>query len=295
MVKIVKFKGGLGNQLFQYSFLRTLQVNHNCGEVKADLSYYTDLKNDKVRVPRIKQLNIKFEEADEKDRKSVCFLKHIGNPQSLLYKASLYFEKTINGRYYFESNRSYRDPNRLLKYDYYDGYWQSWRYLEGIEDILREEITPSRGLSKRTEETISKLKNENAVFLGIRRGDYLESAYNRKHYGSFNIEYYTKAIEHIKSKIENPIFYIFSNDINWVKDNMEFNANVVYRDDEEQISDVEELFIMASCKHAIIVNSTFYWWGAWLINNQDKIIIAPSKWFADDKPIDIIPDTWIKF
>jgi hypothetical protein len=293
-VKIVKFKGGLGNQLFQYSFLKALEIKYKCNDVKADLSFFTDVKNDNVRVPRIEKLNIKINKAVSSDLKNVCLLKQSGNPMSLAYKGRVFAEKTFNSKYYFESDRSYRDPKNLLEYEYFDGYWQSWKYLKGIEEIVRREITLKNDLSEKTEETIKKIKSQNAVFLGIRRGDYLASAKNRKHYGSFGIEYYLQAIDYIKKKVDNPVFYIFSNDIQWVKENMDLNCDVIYRDDEEQTSDVEELFIMAACKHAIIVNSTFYWWGAWLIDNPDKIVIAPNKWFADDKPIDIVPDSWVK-
>lgn len=293
-MKIVKFKGGLGNQLFQYSLIRALQLQYNCADVKGDFSYYMDIKNDTVRVPRIEKLNVTLDKANGNEISKVCFFRLPGNPMSLFYKGHIFFEKILNNKYYFESDRRHRDINNLLKYEYLDGYWQSWRNLSGIEDILRGEIRPKNNLSKNTEEVIEKIKTENAVFLGIRRGDYLAKAKSRNHFGSFGIEYYSRAIEYIKERVENPIFYIFSNDIDWVKQNMEFDCDVIYRDDDVQTSDVEELFIMAACKHAIIVNSTFYWWGAWLIEKTDKIVIAPKKWFADDKPIDIVPDSWVK-
>ncbi len=293
-VKIVKFKGGLGNQLFQYSFLKALQIKYQCTDVKADLSYYNDVKNDNIRVPRIEKLNVKIDKAEKNELRNICYFEHSGNPMSLVYKGSIFVEKTFNKNYFYESDRGYRNPENLLKYHYFDGYWQSWRYLEGIEEIIKEEIKLKSGISQKTEETIKKIRTQNAVFLGIRRGDYLASEKSRKHYGSFGPEYYLRAVDYIKKRVDNPVFYIFSNDIKWVKDNMEFNCDVIYRDEEEQTSDVEELFIMSACQHAIIVNSTFYWWGAWLIDNNEKIVIAPKKWFADDKPIDIVPDSWVK-
>ncbi|BEP30361.1 alpha-1,2-fucosyltransferase [Helicovermis profundi] len=293
-MKIVKFKGGLGNQLFQYSFLRALQLKYKCDNVKADFSYYTNVKNDSVRIPRILKLNVKFNLVTEHELSNFFFIKHTGNPMSLVYKSRIIFEKMLNRKYYFEMNREYRNVKKMFKYDYLDGYWQSWRYMNGIEHIIRKELTLKKDFSERTEVIIDGIKNQNAVFIGIRRGDYLSTSRNRKHFGNLNIDYYYKSIEFMKKHVENPIFYIFSNDIDWVKQNMKFDCNVIFRDDEYQTSDVEELFIMQACKHAIIVNSTFYWWGAWLINNVDKIVIAPKKWFADEKPIDIIPDSWIK-
>lgn len=293
-MKIVKFKGGLGNQLFQYAYIKALELKYNCKNVKGDFSFFNDIKNDNIRVPRIEKLNVKIEKAVDSDLKQVCLFDHYGNPMELKYKGFIFIENILNRKYFFEKDRGYRDINGLLSYEYFDGYWQSWRYLEGIESELRTEITPKFELSKKTEEKIKQVKKENAVFLGVRRGDYVEIPKNLKHYGTFGEEYYTNAIKYIKERVENPVFYIFSNDINWVKSNMNFDCDVIYRDDEEQTSDIEELFIMAACKHAIIVNSTFYWWGAWLMSNADKIVIAPKNWFFDNKPIDIVPDVWVK-
>jgi len=290
-MKIVKFKGGLGNQLFQYAFMRALEIKYGATDVKGDFSCYVGLGNDTIRVPRIEKLNVKIDKANIKDLAQICALRHQRNPLSLLYKGFILIESLINSKYYFEKDRSYRNLSKLLKYNYFDGYWQSWMYLEGIEDLLKEEIVLKENYSKKTEYAIKKIQGENAVFLGIRRGDYFTRP---KHWGSFDMDYYESAIEYIKEFVDNPIFYIFSNDIGWVRENMVFDCNVVFRDEEDQTSDIEELFIMASCKHAIIANSTFNWWGAWLMDNVNKIVVAPKNWFADNKPIDIVPDTWVK-
>lgn len=293
-MKVVKFKGGLGNQLFQYAFLRNLEIKYNCDNVKGDFFYYTNIKNDLVRLPRIEKLNVRINKVNNGELSKVCFFRHNGDPMSLMYKGAVYLEKILNKQYYFESDRRYREIETILNYKYFDGYWQSWRYVFEIENKLRREITPKYKLSQNTEKIMNKISKENAVFIGIRRGDYLTTSKAMKHFGNIEMEYYLKAIDYIKVRVENPVFYIFSNDIKWVKQNMKFDCNAIYRDDEEQTSDVEELFIMAACKHAIIVNSTYYWWGAWLINNTNKIVIAPNKWFADNKPINIVPELWVK-
>ena len=100
---------------------------------------------------------------------------------------------------------------------------------------------------------------------------------------------------YIKERIENPVFYVFSNDIEWCKNNIDWlDYNVKFRNKEDQVDDFEELIIMSSCKHAIVVNSTYNWWGAYLIENPNKIVCCPDRWFFDDKPIDIIPDNWVR-
>jgi hypothetical protein len=293
-MKIVKFKGGLGNQLFQYALLRNLQIVHSCKNVKADFSYFDLLTKDEIRKPRILFLNILAEKATKSDIKKTLLFKRIGNPLSIIYKSILYAEKKLNKKYYFEESRKHTNLDFIINYSYFDGYWQSWKYVEQIEETLRKEITPNIKHSANTIKIINKISSENSIFIGIRRGDYLASRKSINHYGSFELDYFKKAIKFVQQKVKDPVFYIFSNDIEWVKRNLNLGINIVYRENEKQTSDFEELFIMGACKHAIIVNSTFYWWGAWLISNKSKIVIAPKNWFADKSPIDIVPNSWIK-
>jgi len=294
-MKIVKFKAGLGNQLFQYVFLRRLELVYK-EKAKADFSYYQNIENDNVKIPRILRLNTSINIANEEDLRNMLIFKLKDNPKKLKYKIKVFIEKSFNRKYYFEKNRNYININEILKYEYLDGYWQSWRYLIGIEDKLKQEIQ-LKNISDSLQSLINDLSSQNSVFIGIRRGDYLSKS-NVKKFGVLDLNYYLKAIEIIKRMIKNPTFYVFSNEIEWVKDNMSFHERlddkVIYNDSFQNLSDEEEMFLMAACKHAIIPNSTYYWWAAWLINNKDKIIIAPKKWFADGTPIDIVPESWIK-
>lgn len=293
-MKFVKFKGGLGNQLFQYAFLRALQLEYDHNEVYADFSFYRNITNDSVRMPRIEQLQVVLNHAGAEILKNACIFNHDANPNLLKSRIKVFLERKLNRQYYYEPDRSVQDVGNLLDYTYFDGYWQSWRYLVGIEQQLKSEIVPRKAFSEKTIKTIDRAKDSESVFVGIRRGDYLATSWAKKHYGNFGQEYFDKAIQIIKETVSNPVLYVFSNDIPWVKDNIKFDGEVRYREDDDQTSDIEELFIMSSCKHAIIVNSTFYWWGAWLIDNPDKIIVAPKDWFADGSPIDIVPPNWIK-
>lgn len=288
-MKIVKLKGGLGNQMFQYAFAK--MIEKATGEVvKIDYSAYADLKNDVVRVPRIKKFNLSLEDATQHDINKMCFLKHIGNSQSFTYKLGIYAEKTLNKKYFWEPDRSHREIDKLIDYNFFDGYWQSYKYVDEVFEHLKREFVPKDPISSQTQQAITDVTNENSVFVGVRRGDYGEEI---GHYGSFSSDYYQKAMKYIDDRVENPVYYIFSNDIPWCKENLDFgNRNVIYREPSEQVDDFEELVLMSSCKHAIIVNSTYNWWGARLINNHQKIVCCPQKWFFDDKPISIIPENW---
>ncbi len=291
-MKIIKLKGGLGNQMFQYAFAKLIEQKTK-EEVLVDFSAYTSLKGDVVRVPRIVNFSISLLPAEKRDVSGICCFSHYGNSQSFFYRIGIFAEKTLNKKYFWEPHRAYINVDEILKYSFFDGYWQSYKYIEPVFEDLKKEFVPRNPLSEKTCIMQEKISKENAVFIGIRKGDYEAEV---SHYGSFSENYYISAIKKIEESVENPIFYIFSNDIEWCKTNIDWgNRNVIFRNKEDQTDDFEELILMASCKHAIMVNSTYHWWGAYLINNPDKIIICPEKWFFDDKPIDIIPPQWIKW
>lgn len=290
-MKIVKVKGGLGNQMFQYSFACLLRRITN-EEVKIDMDTYKDLINDPIRRPRLLKYNISMDIADSEDISNLCIFKHHGNMLSKSYKLGILLESVFNKNYYFETDRGYRNINSILDYDYYDGYWQSWKHVDDIWSEIASSFVPTDSMHLSTNEMINRVSKENSVFIGVRRGDYQNRS---KHYGSFGQDYYDKAINVIKQTVNNPVFYIFSNDIAWVKTNLSFNGcDVVYREDNDVIDDFEDLMIMAACKHSIIINSTYHWWGARLNEYDGKVIVAPEKWFFDSKPIDIVPDRWIR-
>lgn len=294
-MKIIKFKGGLGNQMFQYAFAK--YVEKNTGDTsKLDFSAYAELFNDEIRKPRLLKFNISSSVATDNDINQLTVLNHKGNSLSLTYKIKILFEALFNKKYYFEWKRGIFIPFlKLNKYAYFDGYWQSINYIEPIKDLLIREFTPNYELSCKAQKQIVDIQSQNSVFVGIRKGDYTVNASARKHFGIITNLYYLKAMEFIASKVDNPVFHIFSNDIEWCKQNLDFkDYKVVFRNKEMQTDDFEELMIMSSCKHAIISNSTFNWWGAYLIKNPNKEIVCPLRWFNDNTPINIIPERWNK-
>lgn len=293
-MKIVKLKGGLGNQIFQYAFAKNIEMLIG-EEVKLDISAYEIRKNDSIRKPRIFEFKIVENIADKSQIKQICKISHDYDLLSLQYKLSVQLETLINHDYFFRRDCSYIPIDQISKFKYFDGYWQSWKYVDAVKKTLREELIPRKGLSPKSRDMMEILKNQNSVFIGIRKGDYSSSWIVRRKYGKFDVKYYLEAMQYISNLIENPVFYIFSNDIEWVKKSMIFEGfNVHYRDKDEQVSDFEELLIMASCKHSIIANSTFHWWGAWLNDYPQKIVIAPDKWFANGWNDEIIPPEWMK-
>lgn len=298
-IKIVKVKGGLGNQMFQYAFHRLLQEYYHCESVKLDLNYYGEAGVDDIRLSRLGRMNTRFERATDEELSKVCLFRHGDKPLSPIYRLKVGLDAKLNKKYFFEEDRAYRDVEKLLSYGYYDGYWQSWRYLQPIEKQLKQEFTCDI-LSDEAKKAIERFGSVNSVFVGVRRGDYLENEKLENHYGQTDTAYYVNAVRYMKEKLANPLFVFFSNDIEWVKKNLSpavlgvEESAVLYREDGDITDDFEELFVMKSCRNAIITNSTFNFWGAWLMENPDKVIVAPKDWFKDDKPIDIIPGDWVR-
>ncbi len=170
------------------------------------------------------------------------------------------------------------------------GYWQSEKYFYDIQNELKKELIIKEKISIKNEEIYNQIKETSSVCVHIRRGDFLLQSNNL--YICEN-DYYLKAMEKIKNQIKNPHFFIFSDDIEDVKNNFYFaDYKVIFV--ENQNTDFEELQLMCSCKHFIIANSTFSWWASYLSTNLDKLIVAPKMWYTDGRDIsDLMRDEWI--
>ena len=143
----------------------------------------------------------------------------------------------------------------------------------------------------------SKIANNTSVSLHIRRGDYISnSAYNSTH-GTCSLAYYTNAVNFLVNKIgRNFKVFAFSDDPEWVSSNLKLPVDICFVKNNSSEYNYEDLRLMSECDHNIIANSSFSWWGAWLNTNHNKIVITPSKWYADKstKNDDITPSNWIK-
>ncbi len=197
-----------------------------------------------------------------------------------------YFERS------FEYNMVLYSSDTNMK-----GYFQSEKYFKHCTDLVRHHFEPSDKITDRINEKYGDVLKENTCSIHIRRGDYLKNSIHNV----CDINYYVKAINYIKEKTKIDRFVVFSDDIEWCKDyfplNFIFVENNLSASDVDSIhrrndSDIEELFLMSFCKHNIISNSSFSWWGSWLNRNDKKIIVAPSKWFGSDEINDV--DIYIK-
>ena len=287
---ITKLMGGLGNQMFQYATGRNLSVKLQ-SELKIDHSFLeTDTKGEYTkRHYELDAFNCIQTRASEKEIKTIYQLQKT----DILSKLNNAFSnKTIN--IFNEKGVRYTAEVEKLSGDIYlNGYWQSEKYFTSIRKFLLKEFSLKHNLNVQAAVLKNRILHDHqSVSIHFRRGDYVNSAAANSYHGTADLAYYHTAISIVKSKINNPSFYIFSDDINWVKENFKID-NAIY---VEGLESQEDLELIKNCSHNITANSSFSWWGAWLNTNPAKIVIAPKQWFKDSTidTSDLIPAAWLK-
>lgn len=186
-------------------------------------------------------------------------------------------------------------PNvyQLADNAYLEGHWQSEKYFAEIASVVHKSFTFKINLEDKNLELLHLINTSNSVSLHIRRGDYVSNIANSKIYYQCSIDYYTRAIEHIGKAIDNPVFFVFSDDMQWAKGNLNFDYEFVFINHNSGEDSYIDMQLMSLCKHNIIANSTFSWWGAWLNANPKKNIYTPKEWFINGRSSDdLIPVSW---
>ena len=283
---IVKLNGGLGNQMFQWALARMIEETTDM-DVFLDMSYFNH------RYARPFELNIfKLESKFVEDFWTKLRLDIIWSMRAILK-----WEKTLGLILYSESKFNFdKNIHKIRANTFIEGFFQSELYFKCIEDQLREDFL----FVKISDDKNNKLKQEicskNSISLHIRRGDYVQKKRYKNVYANCSLDYYRRGVEHIAQQYPEPTIYVFSDDIPWVKMNLKLPYKVVYVSHNTGAKSYEDMRLMSACKHNIIANSSFSWWGAWLNSNPEKIVIAPQKWFNDDEIIqtDVIPEKWIR-
>jgi hypothetical protein len=290
---IINLKGGLGNQMFQYAVGRNLAVIHGT-ELKLDTSFLLKRNNEAItyRDYELSIFNIaeNFASSDE-----------IGEVKNFWNKALLKIIPSYKNNPYVKEKHFHFDPHVLKRKDncYLDGHWISERYFEGIKSIIRNEFSFKLDVIESARDLKFKIQNSNAICIQIRRGDYVTNADVSKVHGVTSLTYFSKAIDLIKTNVENPVFFIFSDDIDWCIENFKDLKSAYFVEKilaGASVSNSDYLQLMKECKYFIISNSTFGWWGAWLGDYRNKIVIAPKAWLNVDSIItkDVYPSEWIK-
>jgi hypothetical protein len=291
----VQLNGGLGNQMFQYACGRALAYRSN-SELILDTSQIRKRLNGGGSTFRSYDLNIfkiNARKADIADIKKLkpTYLRVVN--VILLHTLGKGIQTT---NYFVEKDFSYNQAIERIGNDcILIGYWQSSRYFQNIESLIRKEFSFPEIQDEENRNRVTRIEHENSVSLHIRRTDFVNNKYHDIH-GTCSLEYYKGAIKFITDKVTSPYFYIFSDDLEWARSNLNLTYPYEFVSGNTGKQSYIDMHLISLCKHNIIANSSFSWWGAWLNQNPDKIIIAPERWFKDSSKNtdDLIPESWIR-
>jgi len=295
MIKI-KIQAGPGNQMFQYALAKAVKLNTN-KDITLDLSFYNKNGVAKIDTPRGFMLN-DFNIDLEKDFN----ISYKPTPKKVL------FLEKITRRLFRESSLGfYKKYMNVKDGSYLIGFWNNEKYFKDISNIIRKDFVLKNKIEDQKDTESKKYldlinSNPESVSIYVRREDYLSNEYANKEHGLLGIDYYRDAFDRLIKEIQNRrelVVFVFASsreDIKWCKDNFDFipEGYKVYFVPFD-IKAAEYIYLISKCKYNIISNSTFTWWGAWLNNNTDKIVIAPKRWMRSSMDReDVCPSEWIR-
>lgn len=295
---IVKLKGGMGNQMFQYAFGRMLAVSAKKAGVPVNIQYDTTaysnpIKKDTKRPYYLDVMNTSAVVASDAEALKAR------NPFGLVSQVIRKLKNKLSP----ESEMIvafYSDLFTPPYKNYYEGYWQSEKYFLPIADEIRQEFTLKEPLGATAKALYEQIAADpNAVSIFYRRTDYVG-------HSTFDIgeqDYQKRAMANMQELVPNLRYYVMSDDIAWVEANADLPAGSIFVSSPKSdmvsskaIPPEEEMVLASACQHHIIPNSTYAWWGAWLGHNPNKIVIAPKNWanVTNDEYKDITPPAWLR-
>lgn len=296
---ILRLRGGIGNQLFQYAAGKALATHHGM-PLKIDDYTYSINSSRKIELSKFK---IDFQIAS---RKEVHKFTGFWPPSRIFHKSTNYrFNNKVCAQPYYHF---YPEFFHLPKKIYLSGYWQSEKYFQNITNFIREIYQPSIDLDKRNSDILNKMNKSNSISIHVRRGDYVKTPKYASFFGAQDIEYYKKSMHFLENKFKSIKYFIFSDNPEWCETQFKNVPNKTILTHNQGDQSYLDMWLMSRCKHHIIANSTFSWWGAWLGENPGKTVIAPKRWFKDpyvkdSKTVyysryydikDLLPESWIR-
>ena len=283
---ISRLNGGLGNQMFQYAAGRALAQKHRV-ELGLDLRIYDGPSQFDFALNHFAiSAKILGDAALPPSRKS-------NRLRYLLWRSGLI-------RPYFTDQKQDAFDGKFFEIRdgaYLRGYWQSERFFLEAAETIAEDFRIKTEPSRENAQMAAKIRNVNAVSFHIRRGDYVSDTKANTTHGVCSLDYYEQALAHLTANRQDATeVFVFSDDPAWAHENLRISLPRTIVDINDSDHQYEDLRLMSLCKHNIIANSSFSWWGAWLNRAPDKTIIAPKEWFRDTskKNPDICPPDWIR-
>ena len=290
---IAQLQGGLGNQLFQYATARSLALQKQAS-LLLDHSWFSETFEDVTpRELLVGDLNtqgsiVSFQPPIKRSKR----IWRIGqkfwpiDPFIFVEQSPFRFDPQLSKSPAFEKQNLY-----LI------GYWQSYKYFDAIKSTLQLEITPKKALDAHYEYYLKQIQSTPAAMVHIRRGDYINLASAAKVHGFSGLEHYQKGMQILLEKNPQTHFYVFSDDLQWTKENLPHQDKITFIQSLDKSSAViQELELMKHCQHHLIANSSLSWWAAWLSKSQNGLVICPNKWTNDLSMNwdDLLPANWIR-
>lgn len=273
-ISIIKLKGGLGNQMFQYAFYLSLKK-------KCPLTLSLFDNEESLHCHNGITLDCAFNIKSATRAKWFRWVR--SSLPSVIRRAHRVEQENA-----LMFDERYFSKHGLVTI--FDGYWQSEKYFAPVADKVRKAFRFRREeMNSRTLQFAETLQKGTFVSVHVRRGDYLPLV---DYHGLCSETYYHDAMRYMSEKLPNAVFVFFSDDMDWVKENLN-SEGAVYVDWNQGKDSWQDMYLMSQCKCNIVANSSFSWWGAWLNGNANKIVIAPSRWFTFSSNYDILPNSWI--
>jgi len=287
---ISRLIGGLGNQMFQYAAGRALSL-HKGTALRVEISGFANYRFQReFELHRV--FNLPDMVASELDVRSILGWQASPLMQRVLSQPG--FAVLRKRGFVVEPHFHYwQGINDVPAACYLYGYWQSERYFSAAEDMIRSDFSFRSPLAGKNLELAEQMNCCNAVSLHIRRGDYVSDAKTSNLLGTCSLDYYHAAIKYLSERVDSPHFFVFSDDIEWSRKNLRLDFPCSYIDHNCGEESYRDMQLMSLCRHHIIANSSFSWWGAWLNPDNEKVVVAPKHWFASGNQTDVVPSDWV--
>jgi hypothetical protein len=293
---IVELLGGLGNQMFQYAFGRSVSTQLGL-EVKFDVFNLLD------RIPkpdftyRDYELAIFDAEVPIATASDIALYKAL--PSSRVRQFSSLIQRKLTKAQFFPEKKAFIYDAEVLhvgRHTYFEGYWQTEKYFKPCELLIRKAFSFKQPLADTSRSLADKMLGASSVAMHIRRGDYVTNAATNAAHGTCTPAYYQQALATLQERVEGINLFVFSDEPEWVKENLHFAVPTVYISHNQGKASYQDMQLMSLCQHNIIANSSFSWWGAWLNNNPSKVVIAPKQWMPGyiTDSLDLIPEEWLR-
>lgn len=290
---IVKLQGGLGNQMFQYAFGMALQ-HCSTRAVVYDMTFFEQGEGEHVsRRSELHVFGITPERAREEQIDSLLDERSPWRSRLARRIPGMVPPTTLREGQPYTFRPELLDS---LRAQYFDGYWQTARYFGSIEKEVRKAFTFLPHHDPKVIRDAETMAATEAVSLHVRRGDYTSHPEAQRYFVTCGLDYYQRGMERMLERSPRSEFFVFSDDPAWAREHLPNLAPMHFVEGNSGDKSPADMYLMSRCKHHIIANSSFSWWGAWLGNSPEKLVIAPQRWLRDPAipTPDLLPQQWIR-